>query len=63
MSSVRLATASKVMPTAGGCNRVIEWWVTPHGKRMPMDVTDSGKVETHWATCPKVELFRKGKSA
>ena len=42
-----------------GCNRVIEWWVTPHGKRMPMDVTDSGKAEAHWATCPKVDQFRK----
>jgi hypothetical protein len=42
-----------------GCDAVIEWWITPAGKKMPMDVTDSGAVTSHFATCPKVDLFRK----
>jgi len=42
-----------------GCGARIEWWITPAGKHMPMDVTDSGKVQSHFATCPKVEQFRK----
>lgn len=45
-----------------GCKAVIEWWITPAGKKMPMDVTDGGKVETHFATCPKVAQFRKAAS-
>jgi len=42
-----------------GCNAVIEWWRTPLGKLMPMDVTDSGKVQTHFASCSKVLEFRR----
>jgi hypothetical protein len=44
-----------------GCGAVIEWWITPLGRKMPMDVTDSGKAEAHWATCPKADRFRKVK--
>ena len=42
-----------------GCPAVIEWWSTPAGKRMPMDVTDSGKVQAHWASCKNPDLFRR----
>jgi hypothetical protein len=45
-----------------GCNAVIEWWITPAGKKMPMDVTDSGKAQSHFATCPKVGDFRKARA-
>jgi hypothetical protein len=45
-----------------GCGAVIEWWTTPAGKMMPMDVTDSGVAQAHWATCPKVEQFRRVRS-
>jgi hypothetical protein len=44
-----------------GCDAVIEWWITPAGKKMPMDVTDSGAVTSHFATCPKAREFRKTK--
>jgi hypothetical protein len=45
-----------------GCGALIEWWTTPRGKKMPMDVTDSGgKVQSHFATCPKAAQFRKVK--
>ena len=42
-----------------GCHTVIEWWRTPAGKLIPMDVTDGGQVQTHFATCPKASQFRK----
>lgn len=42
-----------------GCNAVIEWWITPTGKRMPMDVTEEDEVQAHWASCPKAHQFRK----
>lgn len=45
-----------------GCGAVIEWWYTPAGRKMPMDV-HGGKVESHFATCPKAAQFRKGNSA
>lgn len=48
-----------------GCGALIEWWITPAGKRMPMDVTDnisSAKTQAHWATCPKAQDFRREKT-
>lgn len=42
-----------------GCGALIEWWITPHGKRMPMNVSEDGKAEAHWATCPQADRFRK----
>jgi hypothetical protein len=41
------------------CGVVIEWWITPNQKRMPMDVTDSGKAAAHWGTCPKAGNFKR----
>lgn len=42
-----------------GCGSAIEWWETPRGKRMPMDVDASGNAESHWANCPDAKQFRK----
>lgn len=57
-----------------GCGEYIEWYVTPHGKRMPMtvqDVKDESKIfpqpilrtirVPHWQVCPNAEDFRKPK--
>jgi hypothetical protein len=42
-----------------GCRKAVEWWITPRGKRMPMDVHADGSCESHFATCPKAQDFRK----
>lgn len=42
-----------------GCADIIEWWITPRGKRMPMDVQVDGSVKSHWVTCPKAADFRR----
>jgi hypothetical protein len=41
-----------------GCGAAIEWWKTPKGKMIPMDVTPEGDCEAHWANCPKAKDFR-----
>lgn len=45
--------------TCRGCGARIEWWTTPRGKFIPMDVDADGNCEAHWATCPKAKEFRK----
>ena len=42
-----------------GCGAAIEWWITPRGKKMPLDVDSDGNVESHWANCPEAKNFRK----
>jgi hypothetical protein len=42
-----------------GCGASVEWWDTPNGKKIPMDVDADGNCEAHWATCPKAKDFRK----
>jgi len=42
-----------------GCGAAIEWWITPRGKKMPMDVDADGNAESHWANCPEAKNFRK----
>ena len=50
-----------------GCGNVIEWWVTPSGKKMPVSVVRTATVnkasgdvrEPHFATCDRVNQFRK----
>ena len=42
-----------------GCGAIIQWFKTPRGKRMPMDVDADGNAEPHWATCPNAKDFRK----
>ena len=39
-----------------GCGAAIEWWLTPRGKMMPLDVDTH---EPHWSTCPKAQEFRR----
>ncbi len=41
-----------------GCRRDIEWWRTPAGKLMPLNL---GTVVPHWSTCLKADQFRKRK--
>jgi hypothetical protein len=45
--------------TCRGCGARIEWWTTPRGKKMPMDVDADGNCASHWSTCPAVKDFRK----
>jgi hypothetical protein len=46
--------------TCRGCGRVVGWWRTPAGKRMPIDPPGpDGTLETHFATCPKSAQFSK----
>ena len=40
------------------CGADIEFWLTPRGKHMPLDV---GTLEPHWSTCTKAGEFRKPK--
>ena len=44
-----------------GCAEIIEWWVAPSGKKMPMDVHTDGTVLSHFSTCPKAANFRREK--
>lgn len=41
-----------------GCGVRVEWWITPRGKKMPMDVNENGDCEPHWASCPNAKDFR-----
>ena len=45
-----------------GCGADIEWWLTPLGKKIPMDPMDRGvsPAKPHWSTCPEAESFRGG---
>jgi hypothetical protein len=41
-----------------GCGATVEWWITPHNKKMPMDVDSHGNVLSHFSTCPNEKDFR-----
>jgi hypothetical protein len=41
-----------------GCGDRIEWWKTPRGRLIPMDVTGDGECQAHWASCPNAREFR-----
>jgi hypothetical protein len=47
-----------------GCGASIEWWITPEGGRMPLDMMPEANtpVTSHFATCPKADEFRKKKA-
>lgn len=47
--------------TCGGCGQDIEWWITPLGKKIPMDPMNRGvsQAVSHFATCTEAERFRK----
>ena len=34
------------------CSATIEFWKTPSGKLVPLDIDEHGKVVAHFATCP-----------
>jgi len=44
-----------------GCGRWIGWGTTEAGKKMPFDHGDP-MFTSHFATCPKAGMFRKGKT-
>lgn len=41
------------------CNAPLEWWLTPKGKKIPMD---HGTATAHWSTCPNAQDFRRPKA-
>jgi hypothetical protein len=66
-TSSELAAAGYVYDGDGfcrGCKEPIEWWITPAGAKIPMDVKRLGGTigsdvrESHWATCTSAEQFR-----
>ena len=44
-----------------GCGDSIEWWITPNGKKLPMNSMDKGSDVgiAHWATCTEADSFRQ----
>lgn len=44
-----------------GCMRLMEFWNTPDGKRIPMDPMDQPEsaATSHFATCPEAHRFRR----
>jgi hypothetical protein len=40
------------------CEARIEWWITPRGKKIPLDIDGKGNITPHWSTCPAVKDFR-----
>lgn len=40
------------------CGTAIEWWNTPRGKMMPIEV-DGDEIVPHWSNCPNASEFRK----
>lgn len=46
-----------------GCNQAMEFWTTPQGKSIPMDVMTEAESPaiSHFATCPLAQQFRRRK--
>lgn len=54
-----------------GCQALIEWWITPKGKKMPMSVKEVRERDSpispilrieripHWSDCPNASEFRR----
>ena len=44
-----------------GCGDFIEWWITPSGKKIPMNPMSAGSdsATAHWSTCTEQDQFRK----
>ena len=42
-----------------GCGQKIQWYQTPKGKVMPLDMDT---YEPHWSSCPKADNFRKDRN-
>lgn len=47
-----------------GCGDDIEWWITPSGKKIPMNIMERGvsSAIAHWSTCSEADSFRKPKA-
>ncbi len=47
--------------TCRGCGDEIEWWITPSGRKIPMNPMERGisKAVAHWSTCTEQDSFRK----
>lgn len=35
----------------GRCGRRIQWWTTPQGKKMPIEVRGTGDIRSHFGNC------------
>lgn len=44
-----------------GCGDDIEWWITPTGKKIPMNPMSSGSSPAiaHFTTCTEADSFRR----
>jgi hypothetical protein len=54
-----------------GCEALIEWWITPNGKKMPMSVKAIRERDSpiapvkewqripHWSDCPNAKDFKR----
>ena len=44
-----------------GCGAAMEFWSTPHGRSMPMDLMpqEDSPAISHFATCPEAPRFRR----
>ena len=47
--------------TCRGCGRQIEFWKTPSGRWMPVEICPEmgGQRMAHWGLCPKADEFRR----
>ncbi len=50
-----------------GCGAMMDWYITPKEKKMPMSEIPGTeedtlrKIQPHWAVCPKRDQFRSNK--
>jgi len=46
--------------TCRGCGEKMEWYISPRGKKIPMNVmpNPSSPAVAHWTTCKESPLFR-----
>ena len=44
-----------------GCGQEIEWWTTPRGRKMPLNLMQEGSsaAASHFSDCPDEPLFRR----
>jgi hypothetical protein len=47
--------------TCRGCGDDLEWWISPTGKKIPINPMSAGTslATAHWATCSESDSFRK----
>lgn len=48
--------------SGASCRLVIQMWMTPNKRRIPLDVDAAGNVQPHFATCASLGQFRKKKA-